>query len=109
MDDQDWTLVTVRGKKSTTVTTPVNHVSNKAAELRKVEKTEAGKPKMLTAKSRADLAAVRMAKKLTQKELDKQCSFPLNSCNSWEAGRMCPSSTQIQSLHRVLNIKLERE
>lgn len=109
MDDQDWTKVTIKSKSVPKSSVNLkNTPSNRAAELKKVEATDSGKPKMLTLESRNAMAAARATKKLTQKQLDMQCSFPTNSCNSWESGRICPTSTQIQVLHRVLGIKLER-
>jgi ribosome-binding protein aMBF1 (putative translation factor) len=121
MDDQDWTVVTMRSTKIRHADTPYSltgtatstgvkmKLSSTTSELRKVADTEHGKPKVLTADSRSALAAARIAKGLTQKDLDAKCSFPQNSCNSWESGRMTPSSVQIQSLNRVLDVKLERK
>ena len=112
MDDQDWTVVTIRSKHKkqpmSSISKP-DRISSNAHELRKVEQMEMGVPKILTAKSRSDMAVARVAKKLTQKQLDIMGSFPSNSCNAWEAGRICPTSNQIQSLHRILSIKLVRE
>ena len=82
--------------------------TQKSAELRKVAEADGGKPKMLTATSRAAMAAARVAFGLTQKELDARGSFPTNSCSSWESGRICPSSIQIQAIHKILGVKLER-
>lgn len=119
-DDQDWEVVKIKGSRPSRPTTssmvnqgssaPKVSVSNKSAELRKVAETDVGKPKMLTNESRAAMAAGRAALKLTQKQLDMRCSFPTNSCNSWESGRatQCPNSIQIQMLQRVLGVKLER-
>jgi ribosome-binding protein aMBF1 (putative translation factor) len=120
MDDQDWTVVTVRSSKIRHANTPYSisgtatssgvktKMSGTTSELRKVADTEHGKPKVLSTDSRTALAAARVAKKLTQKELDAKCSFPQNSCSSWESGRMSPNSVQIQSLNRFLGVKLER-
>ena len=82
--------------------------TQKSAELRKVAEADGGKPKMLTATSRSAMAAARVAFGLTQKELDARGSFPTNSCSSWESGRICPSSIQIQAIHKILGVKLER-
>jgi ribosome-binding protein aMBF1 (putative translation factor) len=46
---------------------------------------------------------------MTQKQLDQKCQFPPNTCNSWEAGKACPTGPQINILHRILGIKLERD
>ncbi len=116
MSHQDWDPITIhRGASSMSRLTPkvsadgirVKQTAT-VSEMRKLETAETGKPKMLTPKSRADMAAARVAKGLTQKQLDMQCCFPPNSVNAWEAGRICPTSQQIQALHRVLQIKLER-
>jgi len=82
--------------------------TQKSAELRKVAEADGGKPKILTATSRSAMAAARVAFGLTQKELDARGSFPTNSCSSWESGRICPSSIQIQAIHKILGVKLER-
>ncbi len=114
-DDQDWQTVTIKGSRPSLKNGDSNPVinsrpklTNKSAELRKVAETDIGKPKMLTNESRSAMAAGRAALKLTQKELDMRCSFPTNSCSAWESGRICPNSTQIQVLQRVLGVKLER-
>ena len=84
------------------------HSSQRGSELRKVSDADGGKPKMLTVDSRSAMSAARVAFGLTQKELDVRASFPTNSCNSWESGRQCPNSIQIQVIHRILGVKLER-
>lgn len=93
--NQDWTPVVL--------TKPVPSVSKS-----KSKPTEEPKPKILTSKSRADIAQARIAKGLTQKQLDQLGQFPTNSCNLWESGKVCPSGPQINILHRILKIKLER-
>jgi ribosome-binding protein aMBF1 (putative translation factor) len=55
------------------------------------------------------MAQARVAKGMTQKQLDQRGQFPANSCNLWESGKVCPSGPQINMLHRLLGIKLERE
>lgn len=109
MGNQDWEEVVI-SKKARLNSTPetIKH-SNLGSELRKIEKIETGKPKMLTVKSRSDMASARMAKHLTQKQLDMLCKFPANTMNAFEAGRLCPTSIEVQSLNRVLGIKLDRE
>jgi len=84
-------------------------VSEAVHAARKIEQVDIGKIKMLTSKSRSEMAQARVAKGLTQKQLDQRGQFPLNSCNSWEAGKICPTGPQISILHRLLGIKLERE
>lgn len=115
MSHQDWEPLTIRNTAATvaarrtmaTVQAGGKH-NPLADEMRKIEQADGGKPKMLTPKSRTDMAAARAAKKLLQKDVDRLGSFPLNSCNMWEAGRLCPTSQQVQALHRLLGVKLER-
>jgi ribosome-binding protein aMBF1 (putative translation factor) len=120
MSHQDWEQITIRNPKAATQGRKVELVTGETrgkthtitpaivSELRKVENAVAGKSKMLTPQSRTAMAAARVAKGLTQKQLDQQGAFPLNSTNMWEAGKICPTSQQIQVLHRILQVKLER-
>ncbi len=94
--NQDWTPVVL--------TKPVPSVSKSNPK----DKDEEPKLKILTSKSRGDIAQARIAKGLTQKQLDQLGQFPTNSCNLWESGKVCPSGPQINILHRILKIKLER-
>ena len=112
MDHQDWDPVIVRSAKAVATAVKKNagpNVSDAVHAARKIENSEIGKIKMLTPKSRSEMAQARVAKGLTQKQLDQRGQFPANSCNSWEAGKICPSGPQISILHRLLGIKLERE
>jgi ribosome-binding protein aMBF1 (putative translation factor) len=108
---QDWEPVIIRSSKSTTLGAkqgrPTLSVAAQAA--RKAEDTMITKPQTLTGKSRSEMAQVRVSKGWTQKQLDMNGQFPANSCNGWEAGKLCPTGPQLQKLHRLLGIKLERE
>jgi len=112
MDHQDWEPVTVRSAAAITSAAKKSSgptLSEAAQSARKLDAADVGKLKMLTGKSRSEMAQARVAKGLTQKQLDQRGQFPANSCNSWEAGKVCPSGPQINILHRLLGIKLERE
>ena len=104
MDGQDWNPVTLKSSKvqgqsmqSTTLNTS-----------KKIDSVDVGKFKVLTTESRQAMALARSAKKLTQKQLDTLGQFPVNSCNSWESGKECPSGPQLNKLHRLLGVKFER-
>jgi ribosome-binding protein aMBF1 (putative translation factor) len=85
-------------------------ISIGAQQIKKAEDmTVATKPQTLTGKSRSEMAQLRVSKGWTQKQLDMNGQFPANSCNAWEAGKLCPTGPQLQKLHRLLGIKLERE
>jgi len=111
MEHQDWSPLTINTKntKNTKNLQPSSRVSDAVHAIRKIETSDSGKLKMLTSKSRAEMAQTRVAKGMTQKLLDQRCQFPANSCNGWEAGKTCPSGPQLNILHRILGIKLERE
>jgi len=112
MEHQNWEPVTLRSKATIIAAAKKQsgpNVSEAAQAARKIEATEIGKVKMLTGKSRSEMAQARVAKGMAQKQLDQRGQFPANSCNSWEAGKVCPSGPQINILHRLLGIKLERE
>ena len=112
MDHQNWEPVIVRSATAVTNAAKKNlgpKLSDAAQAARKLENTEISKLKMLTSKSRSEMAQARVAKGLTQKQLDQRGQFPAHSCNSWEAGKVCPSGPQLNVLHRILGIKLERE
>lgn len=112
MDNQDWDPVIVRSTSAITAAAKKisgPRVSEAVHAARKLDAADVGKLKMLTGKSRSEMAQARVAKGMTQKQLDQRGQFPANSCNSWEAGKMCPSGSQINILHRLLGIKLERE
>lgn len=106
MQNQDWDPVVLRSSK--TKTKPLQNISVGVHAIRKVEEAIT-KPLTLTGKSRSEMAQVRVSKGWTQKQLDMNGQFPANSCNAWEAGKICPTGPQLQKLHRILGIKLERE
>ena len=112
MDSQDWSPVVIRSTakpvtRSSTLATSKS-MTEGAVQARRIENAEIGKFKTLSVESRNAIASARLAKKLTQKELDALGGFPANSCNTWESGRVCPTGAQIQKLHRVLGVKIDR-
>ena len=106
MQHQDWDPVIIR---STATKKTGTRTSVGVQAIRKAEDSTPGKLQMLTGKSRSEMAQVRVSKGWTQKQLDMNGQFPANSCNGWEAGKLCPTGPQLQKLHRILGIKLERD
>ena len=106
---QDWEPVIVRSNKVSKVSQPRQSVGAQAIQQIKKAEDVATKPQMLTGKSRSEMAQMRVSKGWTQKQLDMNGQFPANSCNAWEAGKLCPTGPQLQKLHRILGIKLERD
>ena len=111
MDNQDWKPVKIESTKLRTLTNKPYHanVSESTHAMKKIEQSEVTRIKMLTPKSRSDMAQARVAKGFTQRQLDQRCQFPANTVNGWEAGKTCPTGPQINILHRILGIKLERD
>lgn len=111
MDNQDWDPIKIQGTKIKVLTSKPYHVnvSETAHAMKKIENSEITKLKMLTPKSRSDMAQARVGKGFTQRQLDQRCQFPVNTINSWEAGKTCPTGPQLNILHRILGIKLERD
>ena len=110
MDGQDWTPVTLTSSKVQSQKTQAArpNLSETVLQAKKIDSGDINKFKLLTAESRQAMALARSAKKLTQKQLDSLGQFPANSCNGWEAGKTCPTGPQINKLHRLLGVKLER-
>ena len=110
MQGQDWEPVILRRCKAAKPTKPANPANPTNYRIPAETSTEPSLtlPK-LTGKSRSEMAQVRVSKGWTQKQLDMHGQFPANSCNAWEAGKLCPTGPQLQKLHRLLGIKLEKE
>jgi len=121
MDDQDWTVVTIKrsgrgggslhhnwDKKPVvpkTIVSKINH--QKLEEASRLEATEIGRPKQLTSESRNEIIQKRVAMGLTQIQLNQNCRFPANTIREFEAGRICPNQQQIQTLNRLLKTSLK--
>jgi ribosome-binding protein aMBF1 (putative translation factor) len=110
MEHQDWEKVVIRSSKAASAAKQSTQVrvTDAVAQARKVAEMSHGAFKTLTHDARIAMASARVAKKLTQKQLDALGPFPPNSSNGWESGKSCPTGPQIQKLHRILGIKLER-
>ena len=110
--DQDWEPVVVRRsgaghRKSyagTGATTIVMRAGDQAAaqHKRKVEETEIGRPKQLSAESRTEIIQKRVALGKSQVQLNQDCRFPVNTMREIESGRLCPTQPQLNMLNRVL-------
>jgi len=112
MQGQDWEPVILRRCKPAKPLNPANPTNYRSPAATGTESSLTlpnTKILMLTGKSRSEMAQVRVSKGWTQKQLDMHGQFPANSCNAWEAGKLCPTGPQLQKLHRLLGIKLEKE
>lgn len=117
MSDQDWTPVRITRSKTASSSKVVplpqrtiqtrSHFTPEAQQLRKIEEAEVPtKPKQLAPTSRQEIITRRVANKWSQVELNQNCSFPINTIREIEAGRLCPSIQQLNTLNRVLKCGL---
>lgn len=110
-DFADWTPVTIKGGAASKKPLPTKttiRISNEAARLRKVEADDGSyKPKTLDSQSRHEMILRRVANKMTQDELNRQCAFPANVIREIEAGRHTPTTAQLNTLNRVLKCGLK--
>jgi ribosome-binding protein aMBF1 (putative translation factor) len=126
MDDQDWTVVTVKRSKRTVGGGSHPHsyngsqigpkvisarISGTAQALstasNTLENTEIGKQKALTPESRQMIIQKRVALGKNQVQLNQDCRFPVNTIREIEAGRLCPTIQQVNMLNRVLSANLK--
>jgi len=108
MDHQDWNPVTLRGKNPTRATTKEVQPKSSGigAHLAKIEREEIGKQKTLASESRKEMIAARLELKKTQVELDRLCAFPANTIRDLEAGKLTPTTAQLNRLNRELKLGL---
>lgn len=121
MDDQDWTVVTINRNRRT-VGSGSKPYSEKGSQIRpkivsaksaisaantKLEETEIGKLKTLSAESRNEIVQKRVALGKTQILLAQDCRLTANIMRDIENGRYCPTQTQLNIINRVLKSSLK--
>lgn len=105
MDGQDWTPVVVKRR--------VAHAPRPAstpgsAAVRRLEDDDLPKPtRSLGAESRQLIIKKRVEYGWNQSQLNTQCAFPLNTIRDIEAGKLCPTPTQLNILNKVLKVVLK--
>lgn len=118
MDHQDWTTITVRntrrpagGAGTGAPGAPRRTVTNEARIARELDGDDMPRVhvKRLSAESRQQIVAARVAKSWDQARLNTMCSFPPHTIREIEAGRFHPSPGQLNVLNRVLQIALRYE
>jgi len=82
--------------------------SQKKVDVKKLDSDDIVVP----VKSNHDLGLqiqqARLAKKMNQKELDQKCNFPKNTINEYESGKAIYNQTQIDTISKVLGIRLKK-
>ena len=111
MEHQNWEPVKIYGnpgRGSVPVIVSTARYSNEAAHARKIAEADAPiKLKTLTATSRQEIVARRTANKWSQQDLNQQCNFPVNTIREIEAGRVTPTTQQLNTLNRILKTGLK--
>ncbi len=111
MDNQDWTPLTIQSAQAQAQAKAKarqgTKVAPEVAHARKLETSELVKLKQLAPESRQEMVAKRVEMKLTQAELNQRCNFPVHSIRDFEAGRVCPSIGQLNTLNRILKTGLK--
>ena len=111
----DWTPVVLRRRPTTTkdgkrtgaptkivAKTVTNEKSHLVALERRIDNGEAIVKKRLSSDSLRIMVGARIAKKLTQEQLDQLCGFPKHSVREFEAGRRVPNGKEIGLISRHL-------
>lgn len=108
MSENDWTTVTIRGRRTPAAPKKPTLSSEAAYQRRLEDSEELLKPtRTLTSDSRQLIIQKRIAAKWSQGDLDRQCSFPQHTVQEIEAGRATPSPAQLNILNRVLGVALK--
>lgn len=111
---QDWDFIEIGQNRGTSGTSPRTMQtvprSPTAQHLAKLASaTEPVKQKMLSREAVTTIVNYRRANNLTQRHLDQQLAFPPNTINRLEARNVCPTTTQLNALNRILKTGLTLE
>lgn len=107
MDGQDWDPVVVKKKAAPSTVARIG-VPVAVSDMRKVEASDGPVVlRRLAPASRTALVQARVALKYDQDKLNQLCCFPKYTIREIEAGRVCPSPTQLAVLNRQLRISLK--
>lgn len=118
MDNQDWAPTIITRSRAAAAAKGGPHEirerqtssSSEAIRMAKLATAEDIKrPKVLSRDAVATIQNYRRQNNLTQKQLDQQLSFPPNTINKLEARFISPTSTQLNTLNRVLKTGLTLE
>ena len=117
MDHQDWTPTVLRNGKVMQARKAAEQavkpkMTAEAIRLAKLANDEEGtvkRAKVLSTESRQTMMRLRAEQKWTQRDLDMRCSFPANTINGIESGKIAPSSGQLNTINRVLKTGLKLE
>ena len=103
--EQDWTPVVLKKKVKPSKPQPV--INAEALRLKAIENDEPIKKRELTRESRQALTAGRIAKNLTQEQVDRVCGFPKHTISDIEAGKLVPSGAQMAIIQKYTGVVLK--
>ncbi len=117
MEHQDWNPTVLRNGKVIAARKAAEQagrpkMSAEAIRLAKLANDEEGvvkRAKTLSVESRQAMMRLRAEQKWSQKDLDMRCSFPANTVRDIENGKVAPSTSQLNTLNRVLKTGLKLE
>ena len=112
MEHQNWEPVKIYGNpvrgSAPVIVSSVAKYSNEAAHARKIAEADTPiKLKTLTGASRQEIVVRRTANKWSQQDLNQHCNFPVNTILEIEAGRVTPTTQQLNTLNRILKTGLK--
>lgn len=100
MDHQDWTTIVLRKNNTQKqIHRPVNHKT-----FKNIDSSDPEPPKTIGLSASKQIQQVRVAKKLTQKELAQKINVKPQLITDYEAGKAIPSRAVINKINRVLGI-----
>lgn len=117
MDHQDWNPTILRNGKVMQARKSAEQaakpkMSAEAIRLAKLASDEDGgikRAKLLSSESRQAMMRLRAEQKWSQKDLDMRCSFPANTINGIESGKLAPSSGQLNTINRIFKTGFKLE
>jgi ribosome-binding protein aMBF1 (putative translation factor) len=114
MDGQDWNPVIVRstakkpGAAGGAGGASRGGITEAAARIRRLETEDFPSPtKHLSPESRTEMIRARIAKGMSQVQLNSACAFPLHTIRDIENGKLCPTPAQMNAIKRVLGVVMK--
>lgn len=121
MNGQDWTPVTIRKHKTkkeliksgqTTVQKKIDGGSNiqqkQDKNLYKLDGDEITAPLVCTKELSLTIQQARLAKKMTQKDLDRACCFSPNTIANYEKGTAIINQNYLDKMSKILGVILKK-
>lgn len=120
MDHQDWTVITLKKKKTIKndnepkiinthhTNQQKKHISNATKIEQKIEEGTYDLPKV-THNLQQQIQQARQSKNWTQKQLAQACNITESVIKSYEAGKAVPMQQDIDKMSRALSVRLKNK